>query len=102
MIEAHKLGELIPAREELNIIPYKGAIVLEPSVGLHDSVAVLDFSAMYPSLMVKYNISPDTLVDRAGEDVFELPEVGHHFRTAPPRFYQIVLSQLNARRHTAN
>ncbi len=58
MMEAHKLGELIPGREELNIIPYKGAIVLEPSVGLHDDVAVLDFSAMYPSLMVKYNISP--------------------------------------------
>jgi DNA polymerase, archaea type len=28
MMEAHRLGELIPAREELNIIPYKGAIVL--------------------------------------------------------------------------
>ena len=101
MMEAHKLGELIPAREELNIIPYKGAIVLEPSVGLHDSVAVLDFSAMYPSLMVKYNISPDTLVDRAGEDVFEVPEVGHHFRKNPPGLYKIVLSQLIASRQAA-
>jgi DNA polymerase I len=101
MMEAHRLGELIPAREELNIIPYKGAIVLEPSVGLHDSVAVLDFSAMYPSLMVKYNISPDTLVDRAGEDVFEVPEVGHHFRKSPPGLYKIVLSQLIASRQAA-
>jgi len=101
MMEAHKLSELIPAREELNIIPYKGAIVLEPSVGLHDSVAVLDFSAMYPSLMVKYNISPDTLVDRAGEDVFEVPEVGHHFRKNPPGLYKIVLSQLIASRQAA-
>jgi len=101
MMEAHRLGELIPAREELNIIPYKGAIVLEPSVGLHDSVAVLDFSAMYPSLMVKYNISPDTLVDRAGEDVFEVPEVGHHFRRNPPGLYKIVLSQLIASRQAA-
>jgi DNA polymerase I len=101
MIEAHRLGELIPPREELNIIPYKGAIVLEPSVGLHDSVAVLDFSAMYPSLMVKYNISPDTLVDKGGEDVFEVPEVGHHFRKSPPGFYKIVLSQLIASRQAA-
>lgn len=101
MMEAHRLGELIPAREELNIIPYKGAIVLEPSVGLHDRVAVLDFSAMYPSLMVKYNISPDTLVERAGEDVFEVPEVGHHFRTNPPGLYKIVLSQLIASRQAA-
>ncbi len=101
MMEAHKLGELIPAREELNIIPYKGAIVLEPSVGLHDRVAVLDFSAMYPSLMVKYNISPDTLVDSAGEDVFEVPEVGHHFRKNPPGLYKVVLSQLIASRQAA-
>jgi len=101
MMEAHKLGELIPGREELNIIPYKGAIVLEPSVGLHDNVAVLDFSAMYPSLMVKYNISPDTLVDGGGDDVFEVPEVGHHFRKTPPGFYKIVLSQLIASRQTA-
>ena len=101
MMEAHRLGELIPAREELNIIPYKGAIVLEPSVGLHDSVAVLDFSAMYPSLMVKYNISPDTLVDRGGDGVFEVPEVGHHFRNNPPGFYKIVLSQLIASRQAA-
>jgi DNA polymerase I len=101
VMEAHRLGELIPAREELNIIPYKGAIVLEPSVGLHDNVAVLDFSAMYPSLMVKYNISPDTLVDRGGDDVFEVPEVGHHFRKNPPGFYKIVLSQLIASRQAA-
>ena len=101
MMETHKLGELIPGREELNIIPYKGAIVLEPSVGLHDDVAVLDFSAMYPSLMVKYNISPDTLVDRRGDDVFEVPEVGHHFRKNPPGFYKIVLSQLIASRQEA-
>ncbi len=101
MMEAHKLGELIPGREELNIIPYKGAIVLEPIVGLHDDVAVLDFSAMYPSLMVKFNISPDTLVNRGGDGVFDVPEVGHHFRKTPPGFYKIVLSQLIASRQTA-
>jgi len=101
MLEAHKLGELIPGREELNIIPYKGAIVLEPSVGLHDNVAVLDFSAMYPSLIVKYNISPDTLVNQGSDGVFEVPEVGHHFRKNPPGFYKIVLSQLIASRQAA-
>jgi len=56
---------------------------------------------MYPSLMVKYNISPDTLVDEAGDDIFEVPEVGHHFRKNPPGFYKIVLSQLIASRQAA-
>ena len=101
MMEARKVGELIPSREELNIIPYKGAIVLEPVVGIHDRVAVLDFSSMYPSLMVKYNISPDTLVKGPGEGIFKVPEVGHHFRQNPPGFYKIVLSQLIASRRAA-
>src|SRR5438552_10642727 len=56
---------------------------------------------MYPSLMVKYNSSPDTLVHGAADDVFDVPEVGHHFRKSPPGFYKIVLSQLIASRQAA-
>jgi DNA polymerase, archaea type len=102
MIETHNLGQLIPARTEQPIIPYKGAIVLEPKVGLHYNVASLDFSSMYPSLMIKYNISPDTLVagkDKA-DDVFEVPEVKHRFRRNPSGFYRIVLTKLIEARKT--
>src|SRR5215472_5348767 len=38
MMETHALGQLIPSRLEKSIIPYKGAIVLEPKVGLYDRV----------------------------------------------------------------
>jgi DNA polymerase I len=100
MMETHKLGQLIPSRTEQPIIPYKGAIVLEPRVGLHDNVASLDFSSMYPSLMIKYNISPDTLVIGKDEDVFEVPEVKHRFRRSPPGFYRIVLTKLIEARKT--
>src|SRR5207247_6460957 len=77
MMETHTLGQLIPSRMEQPIIPYKGAIVLEPKVGLHDSVASLDFSSMYTSLMNKYNISPDTIVtgQERNDDMFEDHEV---------------------------
>ena len=96
MMETHNLGQLIPSRTEQPIIPYKGAIVLEPKVGLHDNVASLDFSSMYPSLMIKYNISPDTLVSgrEKEDDIFEVPEVRHRFRKNPPGFYRIVLTKL--------
>ena len=96
MMETHNLGQLIPSRTEQPIIPYKGAIVLEPKVGLHDNVASLDFSSMYPSLMIKYNISPDTLVTgkEKADDLFEVPEVKHRFRKSPSGFYRIVLSKL--------
>jgi len=101
MMETHNLGQLIPPRTEQPIIPYKGAIVLEPKVGLHDNVASLDFSSMYPSLMIKYNISPDTLVTgKEKEDVFEVPEVKHRFRKNPSGFYRIVLTKLIEARKT--
>ena len=96
MMETHNLGQLIPSRTEQPIIPYKGAIVLEPKVGLHDDVASLDFSSMYPSLMIKYNISPDTLVSgrEKEDDIFEVPEVKHRFRQNPSGFYRIALTKL--------
>jgi len=101
IMETHNLGQLIPSRTEQPIIPYKGAIVLEPKVGLHDNVASLDFSSMYPSLMIKYNISPDTLVTgKEKEDVFEVPEVKHRFRKNPSGFYRIVLTKLIEARKT--
>src|SRR5256712_6643057 len=100
MMETHNLGQLIPPRTEQPIIPYKGAIVLEPRVGLHDNVASLDFSSMYPSLMIKYNISPDTLVTGKDEGAFEVPEVKHRFRKSPPGFYRIVLTKLIEARKT--
>jgi len=101
MMETHNLGQLIPSRTEQPIIPYKGAIVLEPKVGLHDNVASLDFSSMYPSLMIKYNISPDTLITgKETEDIFEVPEVKHRFRKNPSGFYRIVLTKLIEARKT--
>src|SRR3989475_2365348 len=101
MMETHNLGQLIPPRTEQPIIPYKGAIVLEPKVGLHDNVASLDFSSMYPSLMIKYNISPDTLVTgKETEDIFEVPEVKHRFRKNPSGFYRTILTKLIQARKT--
>ncbi|MHC1586722.1 MAG: DNA-directed DNA polymerase [Candidatus Hecatellaceae archaeon] len=96
--EAWRLGELAPKRVEQPFYPYKGGMVLEPKAGIHEEVAVFDFSAMYPSLMVKYNISPDTYVPEGEpeppEGVYVAPEVGHRFRKAPPGFYKVVLEEL--------
>jgi DNA polymerase-2 len=39
----------------------KGGLVYTPIAGLHEHVAELDFSAMYPSIMVHFNISPETV-----------------------------------------
>ncbi|MEM2239119.1 MAG: DNA polymerase domain-containing protein [Candidatus Bathyarchaeia archaeon] len=95
---SRKFGELIPKRIEKPYQPYAGAIVLEPKPGLHENVAVLDFRSMYPSIMMKFNISPDTYVEpevnTKPEEVFIAPEVGHRFFKKPDGFYRDALKRL--------
>jgi len=95
---AQKIGELVPKRIEQPYRPYMGAIVLKPESGLHENIAVLDFKAMYPNLMITYNLSPDTYVPQKeplpSSGVYEAPEVKHRFRKEPAGFYKEVLSYL--------
>ncbi len=39
---------------------YKGGFVREPMPGLHENIAVLDFSSLHPTIMISHNVSPDT------------------------------------------
>ncbi len=100
--EAYRIGELIPKRVERPYIPYTGGVVLEPKPGVHENIAVLDFKAMYPNIMIRKNVSPDTYVEPAEreppKEVNIAPEVGHRFRKEPPGFYKEVLSSLIASR----
>mgnify|MGYP001096715589 CR=1 FL=1 len=38
-----------------------GGLIYQPMIGLHGDVAQIDFSSMYPAIMVKHNISPETV-----------------------------------------
>jgi DNA polymerase-2 len=38
-----------------------GGLIYQPIIGLHSNVAQVDFSSMYPAIMVKHNISPETV-----------------------------------------
>lgn len=39
----------------------QGGLVYQPTIGLHRDVAELDFVSMYPSIMNRFNISPETV-----------------------------------------
>lgn len=61
----------------------KGGLVYNPIAGLHEHVAELDFTAMYPSIMVRFNLSPETVgarccVDQPSPDGHGhfVPEIG--------------------------
>ena len=38
----------------------RGALILSPQVGLHENVGELDFESLFPSILVKHNISYET------------------------------------------
>jgi DNA polymerase-2 len=54
----------------------KGGLVFQPPVGAFDNVAELDFSAMYPTIMVQHNISAETLFCRCCDNRV-VPEAGY-------------------------
>jgi len=63
--EAFKLSLIInpPTKVEGQEEGYKGATVIDPLRGLHtDPVAVLDFEALYPSIMRAFNICVSTFI----------------------------------------
>ncbi|MET1160224.1 MAG: DNA polymerase II [Thermoprotei archaeon] len=97
MRQAYMYGELTPNRVERPQISYRGAVVLKPLKGIHENIAVLDFSSMYPNIMIKYNVGPDT-IEREGEcsenNHYIAPEVKHCFRKQPPGFFKRVLETL--------
>lgn len=39
----------------------RGGLVYAPETGLHEDVVELDFVAMYPSIMARFNVSPETV-----------------------------------------
>jgi DNA polymerase I len=41
-----------------------GAYVMEPVPGLHQNVVDLDFASLYPSIILTYNISPETKIGK--------------------------------------
>lgn len=83
-VTALKRNVLVPYRQQKGEIPKtydelvrsdRGGLVFEPLPGVFPYVAIIDFMSMYPSVMIGYNISPETVgVD--DEDAFAIPDMG--------------------------
>jgi DNA polymerase elongation subunit (family B) len=57
----------------------RGGFVYEPQVGIHDEVGEMDFSSMYPVLMVNNNISAETvLCSCCPNSRRRIPELNYH------------------------
>jgi DNA polymerase I len=104
LAEARKRGMLAPNKGFVQEEVYEGGLVLEPPRGLHEHIVALDFSSMYPTIMVSYNVSPETFVPPEVGDAFKpeelwvAPEVGHRFLRAPQGFFPGIVEELVQRR----
>lgn len=57
----------------------RGGFVYEPQVGIHDNIGEVDFSSMYPVLMVKNNISAETvLCNCCPNSRLRIPDLNYH------------------------
>ena len=53
----------------------RGGLVLQPPTGLFPNVAILDFNSMMASIMIAYNVSPETTGSNE-PGAFDIPELG--------------------------
>jgi DNA polymerase elongation subunit (family B) len=57
----------------------RGGMILEPMAGIHEDVIELDYASLYPTIMVRYNISPETLQCSCCQDHgMKVPQLGYH------------------------
>jgi DNA polymerase elongation subunit (family B) len=64
-----------PSRRNRKDESFEGAFVIPPKVGMHDWVVTIDATALYPSMIMSFNISPETIV----QHIAELPEILHEY-----------------------
>jgi DNA polymerase elongation subunit (family B) len=55
------LPEGFKTAQEL-IVSDRGGFIFEPRVGIHERVLEVDFTSLYPNIMVRFNISPETVM----------------------------------------
>lgn len=73
---------------------YAGGFVKEPEKGLWENIVSLDFRALYPSIIITHNVSPDTLNREGCRNYDVAPEVGHKFCKDFPGFIPSLLKRL--------
>jgi DNA polymerase II len=84
---AHRDGVLIPEQkaepedpkhpDELLCADH-GGLVFVPKLGFTTNVAELDFVSQFPSIMARFNISPETVNCPCCPDGDRIPELGYH------------------------
>ena len=54
---------VVPFAEDKIKSAYPGGFVKDPQVGMHKNVVSFDLNSLYPSIIMQYNMSPETIID---------------------------------------
>ena len=87
--KAREKGYLIPWKKNMPegwktamhlLVSDRGGLILDPAVGLHEDVVELDFASLYPNVMLRFNISPETMLCSCCKDFTRrvVPQLGYH------------------------
>ncbi|KXN81551.1 DNA polymerase delta catalytic subunit [Leucoagaricus sp. SymC.cos] len=87
--KANEEGYVIPAlKGEGSDEAYEGATVIEPKRGYYDvPIATLDFSSLYPSIMMAHNLCYTTLLDKGTIDRLNLVKDVDYIQTPNNDFF---------------
>ncbi len=89
--------EMFKSAEEL-LVTDKGGLTYQPIVGMFERVGELDFSSMYPTIMARFNVSPETVNCHCCPDAPRVPETGVRLCQRRKGLVPEVLEPLLARR----
>ena len=102
MRKAHEMRIVHPSQPHWDEIQkrrmrrFKGGYVKEPVQGLHDNISIFDFRSLYPSIIVTFNISPETLNCKCCSK--KVPGLDYHFCRKREGFVPSVLRDVLSRR----
>jgi DNA polymerase I len=71
---------------------------MKPEPGIYFGVVQIDFSSLYPSIISRYNISPETVNDPSCSNYIEVPEAMHRICMERRGLVAEVIEDLVARR----
>jgi len=101
---------VVPFIEDKTKSAYPGGFVKDPHVGIHDNIVSFDLNSLYPSIIMQYNMSPETIAN--GEITqFDIEDVltkasrpdsrgkalaanGQYFRTDKPGIVPFIIDEM--------
>ncbi|MEK6918046.1 MAG: DNA-directed DNA polymerase [Nanoarchaeota archaeon] len=79
--------------------PFEGAFVFEPTPGLYENLAVFDFTSSYGSVIVTFNLSKSTLLNKPEKNSYSIEALGKKvYFSKEPGFFPEMLKEIIKKR----